>query len=265
MQTKYLVTGAAGNLGSNIIQKLLAAGESVRALVLNGDPAEKLLPQQTEIVRGDVLDLQSFDRFFAVDKNTRVIVIHAASIVALRPEFSQKVYDVNVIGTQNIVAKCVENKVAKLVYISSTGAIPELPKGQSIKEVSCLDARQVRGCYAQTKAQATAYVFEEGKKQGLNVSVIYPSGILGPNDYSYGLFSKFAISYASGKLPIGVKGSFNAVDVRDLADCVIACAHKGRAGEGCIIANKTVTFEKMVSLYQRYCNGKKCGCSLHYG
>jgi dihydroflavonol-4-reductase len=37
----YLVTGAAGFLGSNICRQLIARGERVRALIMNGDPAEK--------------------------------------------------------------------------------------------------------------------------------------------------------------------------------------------------------------------------------
>ena len=41
----YLVTGAAGLLGSNITKQLLEKGEEVRAFVLKGDPAAKHIPR----------------------------------------------------------------------------------------------------------------------------------------------------------------------------------------------------------------------------
>ena len=41
MKRLYLLTGAAGFLGSNICQQLLERGDSVRAFVLKGDPAVK--------------------------------------------------------------------------------------------------------------------------------------------------------------------------------------------------------------------------------
>ena len=46
----------------------------------------------------------------------------------------------------------------------------------------------------------------------------------------------------------GIAGSFNAVDVRDLAAGVIACCDKGRKGEGYIMANARVTIDEMFHL-----------------
>ena len=51
MKRLYLLTGAAGFLGSNICQQLLERGDSVRAFVLKGDPAVKYIPDGVEILR----------------------------------------------------------------------------------------------------------------------------------------------------------------------------------------------------------------------
>ena len=76
----------------------------------------------------------------------------------------------------------------------------------------------------------------------------YPSGICGPNDSAFGLFTSFLIRYCQGQMPVGIEGSFNSVDVRDLAEGVIACIEKGRNGEGYILSNEMVSIRKMFEL-----------------
>ena len=45
MFDKYLVTGATGFLGLAVVRELVRRGETVRALVLEGDPCAELLPR----------------------------------------------------------------------------------------------------------------------------------------------------------------------------------------------------------------------------
>ena len=45
MKTIYLVTGAAGFMGTNVCAQLLERGDAVRAFVLKGDPAVKFMPK----------------------------------------------------------------------------------------------------------------------------------------------------------------------------------------------------------------------------
>ncbi len=129
--TIYLITGAAGFLGGTICRQLIERGEKVRAFVLPNDPAEKYVTGEAEIVRGDLTDMDSLERFFTVPNGVETIVLHIASIVTVNPDFNQKVMDVNVGGTKNIIALCKRHtECKKLVYCSSTGPIPELPKGE---------------------------------------------------------------------------------------------------------------------------------------
>ncbi|WP_313152905.1 NAD-dependent epimerase/dehydratase family protein [Lacrimispora sp.] len=249
--TIYLVTGAAGFLGNNISRLLIEQGKSVRALVLKGDPAAENIPQGVDIVEGDLTDFDSCERFFEVPEGKEVIVIHVASVVAISPEPSELVYKVNVEGTRNIVDLCVHHKVKKLVYISSTGGIPELPAGTLICEPKTsedFDPDGVMGYYSKTKALATQYVLDAVSNTGLNASVVYPTGICGPDDYAFGPVASVIMKYCRGEMKVGIEGSFNSVDVRDLADGVISCAKNGRAGEGYIMGNEAVTMKQMFEL-----------------
>ena len=124
----FLLTGAAGLLGSNISRQLIEQGEDVRALVLNGDPALPHVPADVEVVLGDITVEADLDRFFDTG-DRELYVIHCASIVTVSGDYNPKVHEVNVGGTENMLKKAFEKKVKKFVYVSSTSAIPELPNG----------------------------------------------------------------------------------------------------------------------------------------
>ena len=250
--TIYLLTGAAGYLGSNISRSLIAKNKAVRALVLKDDPGLSRVPAEAEIILGDILDINSIDEFFSIPDGTEIIVIHCASMVTSSSKLSEKLFSVNVTGTKNIIDACVRHKVKKLVYVSSTSTIPELPHGQIIREVDSFDPERIIGGYGKTKTMATQLVLDAVKEYGLDASIVFPSGITGPNDNGNGMFTSFIIDCCNGKMPAGIPGSFNAVDVRDLADGVIACAEKGRKGEGYIMSNSAVTLRNVFHLISKY-------------
>lgn len=262
MKTIYLLTGAAGLLGNNIAISLIKEGKKVRALVLDGDPAVEHVQADVDIVVGDVIDVSSLERFFSVPEDTEVIVIHCASIVYVSPQPNQKVYDVNVTGTQYIVDFCVANKVKKLVYVSSTGAIPELPNDETIYEPESFDPEIVVGYYNKTKALATQSVLKAVKENNLDASIVYPSGICGPNDYAFGPMAAFIIQYCEGKMPVGFEGFFNSVDVRDLANGVISCTQNGRKGEGYIMSNEMVSIRRIFDLISAVSGAPRVETSL---
>ena len=248
----YLVTGAAGFLGSNVCRQLLDRGDQVRALVLPNDPAIKYVPEEVEVIKGDLCDAASLEPFFAVKDGVTTICIHVASMVTVNPDFSQKLVDVNVGGTKNIIEKCLEHpECKKLVYVGSTGAIPELPKGQKISETTEYDPDKVVGWYSRTKAMATQAVLDAAKNRGLNACVVHPSGILGPNDFAVSETTGTLIKIINGEMPIGMQGSFNLCDVRDLAFGCIAAADKGRKGECYILGNEEVTLKELCQLLQK--------------
>jgi len=247
-KTVYIVTGGAGFLGGTVVRKLVESEKRVRTLVLPNDEAAKYLPAQTEIIKGDLCDMKSLEELFSIPDGSDFVCLHIASIVTIDPSFNQKVMDVNVGGTKNIIEMCKSPKCKKLVYCSSTGAIKELPKGEKIKEQESYSPDDVVGCYSQSKAIATQAVIDAVKNDGLRACVVFPSGILGPVDFAIGETTKTQLQILKGELPAGIDGSFNLCDVRDLADGIISAIEKGRIGESYILANDEVTFRDFVTL-----------------
>ena len=159
MKTIYLVTGAAGFMGTNVCAQLLERGDAVRAFVLKGDPAVKFVPKAVEIFEGDLCSPEDCEKFFAVEPGTQTVCIHCASMVTINPNYSEKLIAVNVGGTENMLNAAKNHpECKKFIYVSSTGAIPELPKGESIHEVYSFgpyDDDRVVGWYSRSKAMAT--------------------------------------------------------------------------------------------------------------
>lgn len=253
MNKLYLITGAAGHLGSTIVRRLLELNKDVRGLVLTN---EKHLPKGSiEICYGDVRSKDSLTAFFDNPQQKELIVIHCAGIVSIATKYQQQVYDVNVSGTKNIVDLSRQHQVKKFVYVSSVHAIPEKKKGETIYEVSEFNPEEVIGLYAKTKSEATSYVLKAAKDE-LDASVVHPSGIAGPFDYGRGHMTALVIDYYKGRLTSGVNGGYDFVDVRDVADGIISCAKKGDKGECYILSNEYFSIKEILYMLHEI-TGKK--------
>ena len=236
MFDKYLVTGATGFLGRAVAEELVRRKAQVHALVLHDDPYINLLPKEVHTVIGDVCAENSLTDFFA-DADGRTCVIHCAGIVSVASRPGSRLYQVNVGGTWRVLRQCMEHDVGKMVYVSSVHAIPEKPKGCIITD----------GDYAKSKATATELVFDAAERW-LNASIVFPSGIIGPGDLQGGSFTSMAKSFLAGKLPLAVRGGYDFVDVRDVANGLLACSESGEPGKGYILSGHYVTIRKMLQL-----------------
>ena len=245
MFRNYLVTGASGFLGQAVLAELKEKNADVCVLAMENDPLAKELPHWVSVVYGDVCDDASLKRFFSrADENT--CVIHCAGIVSVASHPGDRIYRVNVGGTNNILRHCEKSCVGKLVYVSSVHAIPEKPKGMEITENAAFSPDLVRGDYAKSKAIATSLVFEAASR-GLNASVVFPTGIIGPGDMGKGSITNLLLSFLAGKLPLAVRGGYDFVDVRDVAAGIVACSKRGEAGRGYILSGQYASIRDILN------------------
>ena len=243
MNKIYIITGANGFLGNNIIRKLEQEKNSeIRAFVLKGESIKSLENLKCKIYYGDVTKKETLASVFENTDGKEVFVIHCAGIVYIKSKYNPLVYNVNVNGTKNIIDK-VLNINAKLVYISSVHAIPEC--NGVITETVDFDPNRVEGLYAKTKAEAAKYVMDAVNTKKLNACIIHPSGIIGPNDYGNSHLTELVKEVASGKLFACVKGGYDFVDVRDVAEGVINACNKNTKGECYILSNKYITIKEL--------------------
>lgn len=97
------------------------------------------------------------------------------------------------------------------------------------------------------KAEASNLVLDAAA-EGMDACIVMPTGIMGPGDNSISTTTGTVIRILKGEMSMGIDGSFNMADVRDLAAGVISAVAKGRRGESYILGNEVVTFKEFARL-----------------
>ena len=258
-KTEYIVTGATGFLGGAVVRELISRGRSVTALALPEDPLLPLLPEGAFVRFGDVTDRASLIPAFEGAEGCRVI--HCAGMVSVAAGQGEALGRINVQGTENIAGLCLEYGAKRLVYVSSVHAIPERPMGEVITEECRVSPELVHGAYAKSKAAANKKVLLAAEK-GLDAGIVYPSGIIGPGDRGMGSMTVMLRSFLRGRLPAGVCGGYDFVDVRDAAAGAVSCADSGRPGEGYILSGRYASIKELLTLAGRLSGRRAPGLFL---
>ncbi len=254
MKKLYIVTGANGHLGGTIIRMLKRQKAAVRGLILPGEAARN--EDDVQYCTGDIRKKENLRALFEQAKGHETIVIHTAGLIDISEQVTEKMYDVNVNGTKNIISLCREYGVKRLVYVSSVHAIPEKDHLSVLKEVDRFSPDWVVGGYAKTKAEATQAVLN-AVKDGLDAVIVHPSGILGPYDNSANHLVQMVKDYINGKLPACVRGGYDFVDVRDVAQGCLAAAEKGKAGECYILSNRHYEVKEVLGMAKAVSGGRR--------
>ena len=231
----WLVTGATGHIGNVLVRRLLERGEKVRALILPGENSESIHGLDVEAVQGDVLNL---DSFFESLRGVRGI-FHLAGVISILPGSNDFVHKVNVEGTRNVIRAAKEMGIQKLVYTSSIHAIKRIENGV-IDEALPYDPDNPYGAYDRSKAQATLDVLQAAQT-GLEAVIVCPTGVIGPYDFRGSMMGHVIRTAAEKKPTLYVDGAYDFVDVRDVADGLIAAAEHGKRGESYILSGQRMS------------------------
>ncbi len=263
MSKLYLVTGGTGHVGTVLINELLAKNVSIRALVRPG--RREGIPAGVDVYEGDITNLDSMRDFFQTSGFDSVTLIHCAALITITSRLNTQVWNVNVHGTENVMQLALNAAVDRVVYVSSVHAIPEKPLGQIISEVSSFSPELVHGQYAKSKAAAAQVALDYAKK-GLNLSIVHPSGIIGPGDTNIRNHMIRTIhAMAEGRIPIGLKGGYDFVDSRDVVSGILSCEEKGRCGECYILTGHYITVLQLLNVVRKIHGKKERKIEIPYG
>lgn len=171
-----LVTGATGFTGGHLARTLAAKGAKVRALVRDLDKAKDLQDAGIELVAGDICDAASVH---AAAEGV-ALIYHIAAVFRTAGHPDSYYRDVNVTGTENVLAAARAHKVPRLVHCSTVGVhgnVSELPSGENAP-MNPGDIYQVTKLEGEEKVQAAI-------AEGLPAVIFRPAGIYGPGDLRF--------------------------------------------------------------------------------
>ncbi len=168
-----LVTGGGGFLGKAIVKKIIQKDLNVTSFSRGAYPELKKLGVKQ--IQGDLADKQAVT---AALENIDT-VFHVAAKPVLWGPF-EEFYQANVIGTQNVIDACFENKVKQLIYTSSPSVIFGISDMENVDE-SVPYPEKYLAPYPETKAMAEKLV-KKASQKGLNTITIRPHLIWGPED-----------------------------------------------------------------------------------
>ena len=235
-----VVTGGTGHIGNVLVRKLMEKGEEVKVIVPEFEDFESLKGLEVEVISGDVRNVDSLIKAF----EGASIVYHLAGIVTITSENEDLVYQVNVEGTKNVVDACLRNNVKRLVYVSSVHALKEPPHGTSIDETCVYDAECNKGNYDKSKTLASLAVLK-GIDRGLDAVLVCPSGVIGPYDYKISQMGHLIINFMKGEMKAYIEGSYDFVDVRDVAEGLILACENGKKGESYILSGEKISVHEL--------------------
>jgi len=170
---KVLVTSGGGFLGKAVCKQLVARGHAVRAFNRHDYPELTALGVEQQLG-----DLRNLDLVAAAAEGCDAIVHTAAKAGAWGP--LSEYYEINVRGTDNVLAACEIHRITRLVYTSSPSVVHDGMDLNGVNE-SAPYATHFLAAYPQTKARAEQRVLAANSPQLATVA-LRPHLIWGPGD-----------------------------------------------------------------------------------
>jgi len=236
---RYLVTGAAGFIGSHIAARLLCDGHDVRILdnLSTGKPANVAVvraagPDRFEWIEGDIRDLETCRRACAGVE----YVLHQAALgsVPRSVESPGESTAVNVTGTVNIFQAARESGVRRVVWASSSsvyGDTPTLPKHEEMPLAPLSP-------YAVSKLAGEEFAKVFAKTMGLPIVSLRYFNVFGPRqdpDSQYAaVIPRFITALVRGQRPTVYGDGGQSRDftyIENVVDANLAACTRGK-GEG---------------------------------
>lgn len=199
---KILVTGGAGFIGSHIVDLLISEGLHVVVIDNLSTGKKENLNPKVKFYKVDIRDRKKINEIFTSEKFD--FVSHQAAHASVRESVEDPLYDaeVNILGSINILQACLKNKVKKIVFASTGGALygdaKILPTPEDYPAQPCSP-------YGVAKLSVENYLHYYKKIQNLNYITLRYANVYGPRQDPFGeagVVAIFSQKLISGNQPI---------------------------------------------------------------
>lgn len=247
---RILVTGATGFIGTNLVRRLVELGNDVTILTRKNSDCSCFSNLNIKKIVGDILDIESVK---SATKDCE-FVYHLAALISFNRRDFNDLFNINVIGTKNVINSSLEFSIKKFVYISACAVFGVSDnKNKKLNEETVYNLTK-NDAYAYTKKLAEQEVIK-GAEKGLNAVIVNSATVYGKGDKH--LNSGFVIKLIySNKFLIVPPGGTSVVSIDDVVDGCILAMEKGIKGEKYILSNEMMEFTELYRIIAN-CLGKK--------
>ena len=226
---RVLVTGGNGHVGNTLAKSLCERGYEVRVTVRTPQEA-----QAFGIFNGYPVEIHQADmRDEAALRKAMTGVSGVFQVAALyhydEQGVGEAIVDNNTKGSQTVLRLAKECGVERVVLTSSIAAVGF--GGTREQPLTEDDWANPVDPYCRSKLESEKAAWEYAKQQGLDLVVLCPSIILGPNFYKHTPSTVNVGALVNNQIPFRVPMQLSAVDVRDVADAhILAYENKNASG-----------------------------------
>lgn len=240
---RVLVTGASGFIGSAVTRNLVGREQEVVALVEPGADTANLDGLDVKQVVGDLRSAEGVQKAISGCR----AVFHVAALYRFWAPDPNDFYDVNVVGTKNVIGATAESGVERLVYTSTVGTLglEAVSRDGSADEQSFPDVRHLYGSYKRSKYVAEHEVLR-AVAEGLPASLVLPTFPLGPGDRAPTPTGKLVLDFLNGRIPGYVDTVLNVAHVDDVAAGHVLALERGRTGRSYILGGENLTLQRLL-------------------
>jgi UDP-glucose 4-epimerase len=246
---KIAVTGGTGYVGAHTTLALLAAGHSVRLLVLPAESPDAVLAAagddaaRIEQVVGDIRDAQVVARLL----DGCDALLHAAGIVGTDDRREQLMWEINTQATAAILTRAAFLGLDPIIHVASFSALfpsPDAVIGPDSPTASG------RSAYGRTKAAADR-IARALQDAGAPVVITYPTSVVGPGlGSTKGVTEQGWGAIVSGGVAPRFDGGMQMIDVRDVAAVHAAAMHPGRGPRRYVCGGELVEFNQLIDVLE---------------
>jgi nucleoside-diphosphate-sugar epimerase len=194
--SRVLITGGAGFIGSHLAFALLDLGADVTVLDdLSGGGDPKTLPKEVAYREGSILD----QALLAQCTNGRDFVFHQAALgsVPASVKSPREFYDANSTGTLNVLEAARKAGVRRVMFAASSSAYGDSPTLPKIETMPAMP----RSPYAATKVAGESYLASWSASYGLDTASLRYFNIFGPRQSADNAYAAVIAAFAKALLP----------------------------------------------------------------
>lgn len=243
IMVKVAVTGASGHVGTNLCRMLLEHGYPVKALI--HESVKGLEDLDIELIKGDITSEADLRRLC----EGCAVVFNLAACISIRKR-DERCYSLNTGSCQNLLRAAKTEGVRKIIHFSSIHAFNQKPYDQVLNEDREPDLNS-RVSYNRSKALGQKMMLE-GSTPEMDVVVLNPTAIIGPNDFKPSFLGNAIIRFYKGQNPGLIPGGYDWVDVRDVCSAAINAIDNGVPGECYLLSGSWKGLKEMADTINKH-------------